>query len=145
MSVPLLSSATRNNTCTFITFLYIVQAVAVYGITQLTEGLERKKLVGDFSYALPFFQSEDDFFRDNPYRLQVIVLQVLGLHVIELQVIELQALGLQVVGNKYFLTLLLCNVYILLIIKINKFFLILNFFVLRKNYFGNCRLSFQIK
>jgi len=23
-------------------------------------------------YALPFFQSEDDFFRDNPYRLQVI-------------------------------------------------------------------------
>ncbi|XP_023324202.1 patched domain-containing protein 3 [Eurytemora carolleeae] len=52
-------------------------AVAVYGITQLTEGLERKKLVGDFSYALPFFQSEDDFFRDNPYRLQIVVHETL--------------------------------------------------------------------
>ena len=71
------------------TVFNIVQAVAVYGITQLTEGLERKKLVGDFSYALPFFQSEDDFFRDNPYRLQVIGLQVLGLQVLGLKVIGL--------------------------------------------------------
>jgi len=47
--------------------------LSVYGIMQLEEGLERSKLVGDYSYTQPAFKAEDQFFRDNPYRFQVVI------------------------------------------------------------------------
>ena len=40
----------------------------------LEDGLERRKLVGHDSYAKPFFDTEDKFFRENPYRFQVLFL-----------------------------------------------------------------------
>lgn len=51
--------------------VYFIQGAAIYGVTKLEEGLERTKLVGHASYAKPFFDTEDTYFRDNPYRFQV--------------------------------------------------------------------------
>ncbi|XP_055316514.1 patched domain-containing protein 3 isoform X2 [Sitodiplosis mosellana] len=47
---------------------------AGYGITQIKEGLERRKLSKEDSYSVKFFDLEDEFYREFPYRMQVIVI-----------------------------------------------------------------------
>ncbi|KMY91712.1 patched domain-containing protein 3 [Drosophila simulans] len=46
---------------------------ACYGITQIKEGLERRKLSREDSYSVEFFDREDDYYREFPYRMQVII------------------------------------------------------------------------
>lgn len=41
---------------------------AGYGITQIQEGLERRKVAKNDSYAIEFFDREDDYYREFPYR-----------------------------------------------------------------------------
>lgn len=50
---------------------------AAYGITQIKEGLERRKLSKEDSYSVKFFDLEDEYYREFPYRMQVIVAQEL--------------------------------------------------------------------
>ncbi|XP_066147169.1 patched domain-containing protein 3 [Euwallacea fornicatus] len=51
----------------------IYLAGAGYGITQIEEGLERRKVAKNGSYAIEFFDREDDYYREFPYRVQVII------------------------------------------------------------------------
>lgn len=65
-----------NNGC--VKFLIIVVFIgyligAGYGVTQIKEGLERRKVAKNDSYAVEFFDREDDYYREFPYRMQVIV------------------------------------------------------------------------
>lgn len=46
--------------------LYLVGAG--YGITKIQEGLERRKVAKNDSYAIEFFDREDDYYREFPYR-----------------------------------------------------------------------------
>lgn len=48
-------------------------AGAGYGLTKIKEGLERRKLSKDDSYSVKFFDLEDEFYREFPYRIQVIL------------------------------------------------------------------------
>ncbi|XP_044755811.1 patched domain-containing protein 3 isoform X1 [Coccinella septempunctata] len=62
----------------FVKFLVILVflgylAGAGYGVTQIQEGLERRKVAKNDSYAIEFFDREDDYYREFPYRMQVIV------------------------------------------------------------------------
>lgn len=41
---------------------------AGYGVTQVEEGLERRKVAKNGSYAIEFFDREDDYYREFPYR-----------------------------------------------------------------------------
>jgi len=61
-----------NKALIIIVFLAYLGA-SIYGILKLEDGLERRKLVGHNSYAKPFFDTEDKFFRDNPYRFQIVI------------------------------------------------------------------------
>lgn len=47
-------------------------AGAGYGLTQMKEGLERRKLSRADSYSVKFFDLEDDYYREFPYRIQVV-------------------------------------------------------------------------
>lgn len=44
---------------------------AFYGITNIKEGLERRKLSKEDSYSVKFFDLEDEYYREFPYRIQV--------------------------------------------------------------------------
>lgn len=46
---------------------------AGYGLTQIKEGLERRKLAKNDSYSVKFFDLEDDYYREFPYRMQVLI------------------------------------------------------------------------
>ena len=46
-------------------------AGACYGITVIEEGLERRKLSRSDSYSVEFYDREDFYFREFPYRIQV--------------------------------------------------------------------------
>lgn len=46
-------------------------AGAGYGVTNLKEGLERRKLSKVDSYSVEFFDREDLYYREFPYRIQV--------------------------------------------------------------------------
>lgn len=46
---------------------------AVYGLTQIEEGLERRKLSKADSYSVKFFDLEDEYYREFPYRIQVLI------------------------------------------------------------------------
>lgn len=48
-------------------------AGAGYGVTNLKEGLERRKLSKVDSYSVEFFDREDLYYREFPYRIQVIL------------------------------------------------------------------------
>lgn len=48
-------------------------AGAGYGLTKIKEGLERRKLSKDDSYSVKFFDLEDEFYREFPYRIQVLL------------------------------------------------------------------------
>lgn len=49
-------------------------AGACYGLTQIKEGLERRKVAKEGSYSIEFFDREDEYFREFPYRIQVSLL-----------------------------------------------------------------------
>lgn len=42
-------------------------------MTQIEEGLERRKVAKNDSYAIEFFDREDDYYREFPYRIQVVI------------------------------------------------------------------------
>ncbi|XP_043461962.1 patched domain-containing protein 3 isoform X1 [Leptopilina heterotoma] len=48
-------------------------AGACYGLTKIKEGLERRKLSKEDSYSVTFYDLQDQYFREFPYRVQVIV------------------------------------------------------------------------
>ncbi|KAI5641695.1 patched family domain-containing protein [Phthorimaea operculella] len=48
-------------------------AGAGYGVTNLKEGLERRKLSKVDSYSVEFFDREDLYYREFPYRIQVVI------------------------------------------------------------------------
>ncbi|RZF35136.1 hypothetical protein LSTR_LSTR009442 [Laodelphax striatellus] len=48
-------------------------AGACYGITCIKEGLQRRKLSKADSYSIEFYDREDFYFREFPYRMQVIL------------------------------------------------------------------------
>lgn len=48
-------------------------AGAGYGLTKIKEGLERRKLSKDDSYSVKFFDLEDQYYREFPYRIQVVL------------------------------------------------------------------------
>ena len=57
----------------FVILLFLVYLlVAAWGCTMVKEGLERRKLSRYDSYSVRFYDQEDIFFRDFPYRIQVI-------------------------------------------------------------------------
>lgn len=44
---------------------------AGYGVSRIQEGLQRKKLSKPDSYSIEFYEREDYYFREYPYRIQV--------------------------------------------------------------------------
>lgn len=46
-------------------------AGALYGLTTLEEGLDRRKLSKNDSYSIVFYDRQDYYFREFPYRIQV--------------------------------------------------------------------------
>lgn len=46
-------------------------AGAIYGTTRIQEGLQRRKLSKPDSYSVEFYDREDFYFREYPYRIQV--------------------------------------------------------------------------
>ncbi|KAL0122168.1 hypothetical protein PUN28_007128 [Cardiocondyla obscurior] len=46
---------------------------ALYGLTTLQEGLDRRKLSKEDSYSITFYNREDYYFREYPYRIQMII------------------------------------------------------------------------
>ena len=47
-------------------------AGALYGLTTLQEGLDRRKLSKNDSYSIAFYDRQDYYFREFPYRIQVL-------------------------------------------------------------------------
>lgn len=45
----------------------------MYGLTTLKEGLDRRKLSKEDSYSIAFYDRQDIYFREFPYRIQVVV------------------------------------------------------------------------
>ncbi|XP_025835862.1 patched domain-containing protein 3 [Agrilus planipennis] len=65
-----------NNSCVKIIVIVVFGLYllgAGYGVTKIEEGLERRKVAKSDSYAIEFFDREDDYFREFPYRIQVVV------------------------------------------------------------------------
>lgn len=60
----------------FIFLIYLV--IGIYGCTQVREGLDRRKLSRDDSYSVKYYDYEDRFFREYPYRIQVVINQTLN-------------------------------------------------------------------
>nr|XP_040578462.1 LOW QUALITY PROTEIN: patched domain-containing protein 3-like [Lepeophtheirus salmonis] len=54
----------------FFTF-YLV--IAGWGVSNIQEGLERKKLARYDSYSVEFYEMEDTYFREYPYRVNVVL------------------------------------------------------------------------
>ena len=50
-------------------FIYL--SVAIWGVLQLREGLERRRLARFDSYSVQFYNLEDTYFREYPYRISV--------------------------------------------------------------------------
>ena len=46
-------------------------AVSSWGVSQLKEGLERRKLSRYDSYSVKYYDTEDIYFREYPYRVNV--------------------------------------------------------------------------
>ncbi|XP_023294117.2 patched domain-containing protein 3 [Lucilia cuprina] len=70
-----MAAVINNKWCKFLIILIFgaYLAGACYGITQIKEGLERRKLSRSDSYSVEFFDREDDYYREFPYRMQVII------------------------------------------------------------------------
>lgn len=57
--------------CLVILAFGVYLAGAIYGLTTLEEGLDRRKLSKEDSYSITFYDREDFYFREFPYRIQV--------------------------------------------------------------------------
>ncbi|XP_037089285.1 patched domain-containing protein 3-like [Pollicipes pollicipes] len=58
----------------FVIMVFLVYlGVAIWGCTMVKEGLERRRLSKDNSYSVQFYDVEDKYFREHPYRVQIIV------------------------------------------------------------------------
>lgn len=58
----------------FIIVVFIAYLVgAGFGVTQIKEGLERRKLSRDDSYSVRFYDREDAYYQEYPYRIQVVL------------------------------------------------------------------------
>lgn len=60
-----------NNSCVKVLVIIVFGLYllgAGYGVTQIEEGLERRKVAKKDSYAIEFFDREDDYYREFPYR-----------------------------------------------------------------------------
>ncbi|XP_011164677.1 patched domain-containing protein 3 [Solenopsis invicta] len=58
----------------FIILVFICYLLgALYGLTTLQEGLDRRKLSKEDSYSVTFYDREDFYFREFPYIIQVII------------------------------------------------------------------------
>ncbi|CAD7011709.1 unnamed protein product [Ceratitis capitata] len=70
-----LAAVINNKWCKMLIILIFATylAGACYGLTQIKEGLERRKLSKADSYSVEFFDREDEFYREFPYRMQVII------------------------------------------------------------------------
>ena len=51
-------------------FLFYL-GVASWGVTQLKEGLEKKRLSRFDSYSVEYYEVEDKYFREYPFRINV--------------------------------------------------------------------------
>nr|XP_045593830.1 patched domain-containing protein 3-like [Procambarus clarkii] len=56
-----------------IVLFLVYLGVAFWGCTMLDEGLERRRLSRDDSYSVEFYEREDKYFREFPYRVQVVI------------------------------------------------------------------------
>ena len=52
--------------------------VGIYGCSVLKEGLDRRKLSRDDSYSVQYYDFEDKYFREYPYRIQIVVNETLN-------------------------------------------------------------------
>ncbi|XP_039955709.1 patched domain-containing protein 3 [Bactrocera tryoni] len=70
-----LAAVINNKWCKMLIILIFATylAGACYGLTQIKEGLERRKLSKADSYSVEFFDREDEYYREFPYRMQVII------------------------------------------------------------------------
>lgn len=57
--------------CLILVSFALYLAGAIYGCSQLREGLDRARLTLDVSYAKDFFNADDKYFKSFPYRVQV--------------------------------------------------------------------------
>ncbi|CAG2166800.1 unnamed protein product [Oppiella nova] len=63
----------------FVIFMFLVYlSIGIYGCTMVKEGLDRRKLSRDDSYSVQFYDYEDRYFREYPYRIQVVVNETLN-------------------------------------------------------------------
>ena len=60
-----------------LTFL-VYLGFGIYGCTLVKEGLDRRKLSRDDSYSVRYYDYEDRFFREYPYRVQVVINQTMN-------------------------------------------------------------------
>ncbi|KAJ6224071.1 hypothetical protein RDWZM_002616 [Blomia tropicalis] len=47
--------------------------IGIYGCSVIKEGLDRRKLSRDDSYSVQFYDNEDKYFREYPYRIQIVI------------------------------------------------------------------------
>lgn len=60
-------------------------AGALYGTTTIQEGLQRRKLSRADSYSIEFYDRDDFYFREFPYRIQVIIAEELDYWDVDVQ------------------------------------------------------------
>ena len=56
-----------------ITIFLIYLMIGIYGCSVIKEGLDRRKLSRDDSYSVQFYDFEDKYFREYPYRIQIVL------------------------------------------------------------------------
>ena len=54
-----------------LTIFVIYLGFASWGVTNLQEGLEKKRLSRFDSYSVEYYEVEDEFFREYPFRINV--------------------------------------------------------------------------
>ena len=54
-----------------LTIFLMYLGVASWGVTQLKEGLEKKRLSRFDSYSVDYYEVEDKYFREYPFRINV--------------------------------------------------------------------------
>jgi hypothetical protein len=75
-----LAEALNKSSVKFLVILVflIYLAFGIYGCTLVKEGLDRRKLSRDDSYSVVYYDLEDRFFREYPYRVQIVINQTLN-------------------------------------------------------------------
>lgn len=61
-----------------ISVFLVYLAFGIYGCTLVKEGLDRRKLSRDDSYSVRYYDYEDRFFREYPYRVQIVINETLN-------------------------------------------------------------------